>query len=42
MKKIQSEPSAKDVVNAAIEYAKLHPDRIKKWMQNIRKTEEKK
>jgi len=38
MKKIQSEPSAKDVVNAAIEYAKLHPDRIKKWMQNIRKS----
>ena len=38
MKKIQSEPSAKDVVNAAIEYAKLHPDRIKKWMENIRKS----
>ncbi len=38
MKKIQSEPSARDVVNAAIEYAKLHPDRIKDWMKNIRKS----
>ncbi len=38
MKKIQKEPSARDVVNAAIEYAKLHPDKIKKWLENVRKS----
>jgi len=38
MKKIQSEPSAREVVNAAIEYAKLHPDKIKEWLENVRKS----
>jgi len=38
MEKIQSEPSARDVVTAAIEYAKLHPDKIKEWMRNLKKS----
>ena len=38
MKKIQSEPSAKEIVNAAIEFAKLHPDRIKQWIEKAKKS----
>jgi hypothetical protein len=37
MQRIQLEPSARDVVDAAIEYAQLHPDRIRTWLRNVKR-----
>ena len=38
MKKIRREPSAKEVLQAAFDYAKLNPERIKKWLDNVHKS----
>ncbi len=35
MRRLQIEPSAREVVDAAIEYAQLHPDRIRKWLRDL-------
>jgi len=37
MQRIQLEPSARAVVDAAIEYAELHPDRIRNWLRNVKR-----
>jgi len=37
MQRIQLEPSARAVVDAAIEYAQLHPDRIRTWLRNVKR-----
>ncbi len=37
MQRIQLEPSARAVVDAAIEYAQLHPDRIRAWLRNVKR-----
>jgi len=38
MKKIRLEPSAKEVLQAAFNYAELNPERIKKWLDNVHKS----
>lgn len=38
MQIIRKEPSARDVVDAAIEYAHLHPEEIDAWLKNLRKS----
>ncbi|MCX7847923.1 MAG: hypothetical protein N2595_07840 [bacterium] len=38
MKRLQMEPSAREVVDAAIEYAQLHPDRIRKWLRDLNRS----
>ena len=35
---IQQEPSAREVVNAALEYAQLHPAMIEQWLKDLKKS----
>lgn len=38
MKQLQAEPTAREVVDAAIEYAQLHPERIRKWLRDLNRS----
>lgn len=38
MKELRREPSAKEVLDAAFDYAKLNPERIKKWLDDVHKS----
>jgi len=38
MKRIRIEPSAREVVDASIEYAKLNPEVIEKWISDLKKS----
>lgn len=37
LKRFEGEPAIRDVQNAAIEYAEVHPDKIKEWRDAARK-----
>lgn len=38
MRRLQLEPSAREVVDAAIDYAQLNPERMRKWLRDINRS----